>query len=181
MVNSTIRQVHLYTVYDGPKSVSGELTWTLFHIDGRILEQGSKKTSLRYGESRLVKTLDFQKAMKTHGARHLYLRIRLESECGEISQDTIFLTAPRLINLPRGPITSQIKAISEREFEITFASKVLQYQAEFSIPRIAHQTDDNFFDLYPDEPYSVRLHTTESVTKTQIGKALQVHSLVDTY
>lgn len=180
-LQSTIRLVHLHAVYDGVRPVAGCLSWKLCHLDGRILEEGCKKVALRYGSVRLVKTLDFQKAMQRHEARNLYLRVELEAEGEAVSRDTVFLTAPRRMNLPRAPITRQVRAISEREVEITLVSDVFQYQAEWSLPGIAHQADDNFIDLYPGEPCRVRLQTEQPVTPEQIEKALQVRSLADTY
>ena len=74
-----------------------------------------------------------------------------------------------------------MRLISEREVEVTLASDVFQYQTEWSLPGIAHQADDNDFDLYPGEPCRVRIQTEQPVTPEQIEKALRVHSLVDSY
>jgi len=179
-VKSTIREVHLHAVYDGPSPVSGRLSWKLYHLDGRVLEEGSKKVSLRYGASGRVKTLDFQKALKAHGARSIYLRIKLEAG-GEVSRDTVFLTVPRLMNLPRKPITAQVKRVSDAEMEITLSSDVFQHHVEIALPGIAHHADDNYFDMEPGEAYRIRVRTEQPITREQIAKALQVRSLVDTY
>jgi len=34
---STVREVHLYTVYDAPEPRQGVLRWDLFHLDQRVL------------------------------------------------------------------------------------------------------------------------------------------------
>ncbi|MDD5349568.1 MAG: hypothetical protein PHQ12_05095 [Chthoniobacteraceae bacterium] len=179
-VISTVRHVHLHAVYDGPEPVSGRLSWKLCHLDGRIVEEGVKKIALRYGDARRIKTLDLQKAMQTHGARSLYLRIQLEAG-GEVSRDTLFLTAPRFINLPRAPIAAKVEPVSGCEFEVTLTSDVFQHQAEITLPGIAHHAGDNFLDLYPGEACRVRLRTESPATKAQIEKALRVRSLADTY
>ena len=103
---SSIREIHLHTVCDAPGKTNGPLSWTLFHLDGRLLEAGEKSVFLGYGQSHRQKTLDLSKNMKTHGARNIYLRIRLETDDGAISEDTVFLTAPRFMEFPRIPIST---------------------------------------------------------------------------
>ncbi|XHR28942.1 MAG: glycoside hydrolase family 2 protein [Chthoniobacteraceae bacterium] len=176
---STIHDVLLYTVYDGVRPTTGKLEWKLCHLDGRVLEAGEKKVTLRYGKSQLARKLDYAEAMKRHGASSLYLRVRLESAEGAVSEDTVFLTAPRRVNFPRAPISTCLEPVAEGEWELTLVSDVLQYQCEIILPGV--QTDDNFFDLYPGEPRHIRLRAAGPVGQRRIEKALRVRSLVDTY
>lgn len=177
---NTVRHVHLHAVYDGPDPVAGRLSWKLCHLDGRILEEGTKKVSLRYGDAKRVKTLDLKKAIAVHGVRSLFLRIELEAG-GAVSRDTVFLTAPRQMNLPRSPIAAKVKPVSGCEFEITLSSPVFQHRVEISLPGIAHHAQESYFDLYPGEPVCVRIQTKEPVTKQQVEEALRTFSLVDSY
>ncbi len=178
---STIHEVNLYTVFDGVENTTGQLGWKLYHLDGRVLEEGCKQVALNYGESKLAEKLDFKKSMDTHGARNLYLKISLEAATGEVSQDTVFLTAPRYLNLPREPIATKVEAISGNELELTFTSSVFQYQCEFNLPGLQYLADDNFFDLYPGEARKIRIQTQRAVTREEAEKLLRVRSLVDSY
>lgn len=180
-IRSTIRKVHLHTISDAPQKASGELRWTLLHLDGHILEEGKKAVTLRYAEARRQKTLDFARALRDHGARHLYLRIRLETRDGHCSEDTVFFTAPRFLDLPRSRIITSVKRVSDREFDLSFHAKTFQHRVQFDLPGLPHKASDNFFDLYPGEPQGVRVCTLAPSTKHAIIQALTTRSLADSY
>jgi len=181
LVVSTIREVHLHTVYDAPQKTSGRLSWTLFHLDGRELESGDKKVTLRYGEARRQKTLDLGAAIRAHQARNLYLRIRLETAEGMRSEDTVFLTAPRFIDLPRGPIKPAVKKAGERAFEITFSSANFHHQVQFELPGLLESASDNFFELYPGEAKTVRITTRQAAPVAEIARRIELRSLASSY
>jgi len=180
-VKSTIRLVHLHTISDAPKSTTGRLSWTLLHLDGRALENGQKTVSLRHGESRKQKTLDMKAALQKYGARNIYLRIRLETKDGQLSESTVFLTAPRFMDLPRDPVVCQASRISDQEFSIRCSSRAFQHQVQLDLKDIPHRTEDNYFDLYPGEIRTIRVRTTKAVTAARIQKALTTLSLSQTY
>jgi beta-mannosidase len=180
-IASTIRHVHLHTVSDAPNTTPARLTWTLFHLNGKILEAGKKEISLRSGESRRQKTLDLKSALQSHGARNVYLRIRLKTKGGDVSEDTVFLTAPRFMDLPRTRITTEVKGLGDQEFELRFSSKDFQHGVQFDLPGIPHKPADNFFDLYPGETRVVRLRTAKVSNGEKIKKALTTRSLADSY
>jgi beta-mannosidase len=178
---SSIREIHLHTICDAPGKTNGSLSWTLFHLDGRLLEAGEKGVFLGYGQSHRQKTLDLSKNMKTHGARSIYLRIRLETDDGAISEDAVFLTAPRFMELPRTPITTTVERTTQREFQLGFQSRGFHHAVRVDLPGIAHKFGDNFFDLYPGEMRKVRLCTEKAAMLAEIKRALSIRSLADTY
>lgn len=181
MTTNTVRLVHLHTVSDAPQSTAGQLTWRLLHLDGRILETGDMKVSLRYGQAKRQKTLDLKTAIQTHGLRNLFLQLRLQMETGELSEDTIFLTAPRFIDLPRARIAMAAKRISEQEFELQLTSPVFQHQVEVNFPGIDHHCADNFFDLFPGESYQIRVRTKAPTTSAALKAAFATRSLATSY
>jgi beta-mannosidase len=178
---STIREVHLHTVCDAPGKTTGTLSWTLFHLDGRLLEAGEKSVFLGYGQSHRQKTLDLSGNMKTYGARNIYLRIRLETDDGSVSEDTVFLTAPRFMELPRTPIATTVKRTAQNEFQLAFQSRGFHHAVQVDLPGIAHRVGDNFFDLYPGEMRKVQLSTKKAAMLAEIKRALSIRSLADIY
>jgi beta-mannosidase len=178
---STIREVHLHTVCDAPGKTTGTLSWTLFHLDGRLLEAGEKSVFLGYGQSHRQKTLDLSGNMKTYGTRNIYLRIRLETDDGSVSEDTVFLTAPRFMELPRTPIATTVKRTAQNEFQLAFQSRGFHHAVQVDLPGIAHRVGDNFFDLYPGEMRKVQLSTKKAAMLAEIKRALSIRSLADIY
>ena len=108
-LSSTIHDVDLYTVYDGETpEVHAHLGWELRHLDGRRLEHGGLAVLLRRNESMCWERLDFAGAIAEHTAAKLYLHIILTVDGKTVSEDTVFLTAPRYLNLPRAPIETTV-------------------------------------------------------------------------
>ena len=180
-VQSTIGEVHLHTVYDGLKKTSGVIRWSLVHLDGRVLETGEKRVALRPDEAKRQKTLDFTNAMKTHGARNIYLRIGLQTDDGQFSGGTVFLTAPRFMELPKDPISLEVAAVSGDTFDLTFTSPAFHHQVQFEIEGRPHKTLDNFFELYPNEPHTVRVVTRKPTTAAKLKRAVTLRSLSGSY
>ena len=156
------------------------LSWSLFHLDGRLLEAGEKSVFLGYGQSHRQKTLDLSRKVKTYGAGSIILRIKLETERGAVSEDTVFFTAPRFIDFPRAPISTTVERTSQREFQLGFQSRVFQHAVQVDLPGLAHKLDDNFFDLYPGEMRKVRLCTEKAAILAEIKRTLKMRSLADT-
>src|SRR6478735_6990348 len=76
---TTVREVHIHTVFDGPQAMKAALSWELHHLDGRVLLRGGRRVVLRPGQSVRQRTLDLTKAMERYGRDFLYLRLTLET------------------------------------------------------------------------------------------------------
>ena len=178
---SSVRRVHLYTVYDAPAPARGVLRWDLFHVDGRVLRHGRKAVALRPGSSVRQRTLDLAAPLARHGRDHLYLRIALEVDGSCVSEETVFLTTPRFVALPRGRAAVTWRTRSPRQIALTFVSPVFQHRFAFALPGIAHRASDNYFELYPGEPKIVTVEFTEPQAPDRLRRRLRHRSLADTY
>ena len=178
---STVKEVRIYTIHDSPEPAGGVVRWDLFHVDGRALQSGSKKVLLRYGESVPQQTLDLAEAMERHHRDNLYLRIALEIEQTRVSEETVFLTLPRFVKLPKGSAKVKVRRINPNEVELTFMSKVFQHRFHFDLPGLVYRTSDNYFELYANEPKTVRLSATRPLSPATIERKLTWMSLADTY
>jgi beta-mannosidase len=178
---TTVREVHLYTVFDAPEPARGRLRWGLVRFDGKVVSSGRQPVALRRGESVRQKTLDLSKAMARHGRDNLYLRIALEIAGAQVSEDTVFLAPPRFLALPRAKTAVAISLRSPKRALLTFTSPVFQHRFAFDFPGIAHRSSDNYFELYPLEKRTVEVELAGPSTAAQLKRALVFRSLVDTY
>ncbi len=178
---STVRAVHLYTVYDAPRPAEGVLLWDLFHVDGRVLSGGRKNVRLRYGQSVRQQTLDLAKPLAAHGRDHVYLRIALEIDGARVSEETVFLTPPRFVALPKTQTAAAIRLLTPQKALLTFRSPVFQHRFAFDLAGLAHYSSDNYFELYPNEKKEILVEFAKPTTKAAIAKALTFQSLADTY
>ena len=180
-VHSTVREVHIHTVFDGLREENAEIAWTLWHLDGRKLKTGRKQVSLRYGDAIRQLTLDFEKEMAKYGARFIYLRVFLRGGRRILSRQTVFFTAPRFLELPKGKLRVDIKKERDRQFLLRFSSPVFQHQVGFHLRKTAYHATDNFFDLDPGESREIVVTTEKPYSSEAVKKMLQMGSLVDTY
>ncbi len=177
---STVREVHLYTVYDAPATTAGVLRWDLFHLDGRVLLRGQKKVTLRCGESVKQKTLNLASVLARHGRDSVYLRMALHVSDRCVSEDTVFLTPPRFLALPKAKTRVSIQPSGPKRASVTFTSSAFQHRFVFDLLGIGHQASDNYFELYPREAKTIELELTRPQTLMRLHHALTYHSLVDT-
>ncbi len=178
---TTVREVHLHTVYDSAEPATGRLSWKLLHLGGRRLGGGRMRVRLRYGESIRQKTLDLSGPISKHGRDNIILRIALDIGDTRASEGTVFLTPPRFLSLPKPKTTAEIEALGPTRFRIQFLSNVFQHRFAFDLGDLAHFSSDNYFDLYAGEPRTIEVHLERPARKGLLRKNLTYQSLVDTY
>ena len=179
--SSTVAEAHLFTVYDALVVQAGLLRWNVFHLDGRKLLSGKKRVSLCQGESINQKTVDLRTYLQSHGPENIYLRIALDVGGQTVSEQTLFLTSPRFMFLPKMKILSSVELSETTEAIITFSSPCFQHAVSFELPGIDYAAEDNFFDLYPGEARRICVKLKHPVSEGDILAALRYHSLADTY
>jgi len=178
---TTVDEVHLYTVYDAPAPARGVVRWELFHLDEHLIARGRKPVVLRPGESVRQQTVRFGKLMAQHGRDNLHLRITLQIGRRQVSQETVFFSPPRFLNLRRAKTRVAIRALSPTDYELTFRTSAFQHRFAFDLPGIAQRSSDNYFELYPDQPKTVRVTCDAPQTVKSIKQHLSHQSLVDSY
>jgi beta-mannosidase len=179
--DTTVREVHLYTVYDAPGSAPGLLRWDLFHLDGRRLQGGRRKVKLNYGESVRQKTLDMSAAMARHGRDNLYLRVALDVGGVVASESTVFLTPPRFLSLPKPRTAVAIRRLGPTRYRLAFRSPGFQHRFAFDFGGLGHSCSDNFFDLYPGEFRTIEVRFENQIGISMVKSKLRFKSLVDSY
>jgi beta-mannosidase len=179
--HSSVRHVHLYTVYDAPRPATGRLRWDLYHVDGRRLEHGEKSVRLQPGTSVKRRTLDLARPIATHGRDRLYLRLALDLDgaCG--SEQTVLLSPPRFVDLPRARARVTLRRVSPTELDLTALAPAWLHAFTFEFGEALFTATDNGFDLYPDEPRTVRVTFAAPITLATARAALVHRSLVDSY
>jgi beta-mannosidase len=139
-----------------------------------------KPVALRPGESVRQKTLDLAAPLGRHGRDSLVLRIALDVDGTCVSEDTVFLTPPRFLGLPKGRTAVGARLRTPTQAALTFKSPVFQHRFAFDLPG-PFQASDNYFDLYPGEEKTVTVDLARPTTLAQLRRGLTFRSLVDTY
>jgi beta-mannosidase len=186
-VGSINRQVNkvtgcdIYTVSDSVAPVRTTLRWTLYHLDGRKLLAGSRKVLLRYGQSVVQKKLDLHREFAKYGKESIYLHVYLTGQSAILSQNTVFFTSMRFVDLPREKLNPLVKKVGSGQFRLVFRSKTYQHMVAVDVAGIGFRMSDNWFDLYPGIPHAVELSVEKDCTAQQLRKRMSVVSLADSY
>jgi beta-mannosidase len=98
-----------------------------------------------------------------------------------MSQQTVFLTPPRFVALPRGEARVRVRLRTPTEAVCTFRSSAFLHAVALDVESHEFQANDNFFDLYPGEAKEVTLVLKRATTRREVLRALRWQSLVDTY
>jgi beta-mannosidase len=159
----------------------GQLRWDLFDLGGRALLSGRKDVVLRRGASVRQRVLALQRWIGRHGRDRLYLRIALRIGRRTVSEETVFLSPPRFLDLPRGRTAVALRRTGPAQFRLSFTSAVFQHRFAFDLAGLAHASSDNYFDLYPGEPKTVTLDLDRPLARPQVRRRLRYRSLVDSY
>ncbi len=178
---STIEQVDLYVVYDAPKAAKGTLRWDVMHVDGRRLSGGRKRVTLSSQKGVKAHSLSLHSEIAKFSRDEIYVRVALQMGTKVVSQETVFLTAPRFVSLPKAKLKTQVKLREGNQVELTFTSSALQHRFAFELAGVDYRAEDNFFELYPNEAKSVVVTVAKPLTVAQLKKRLTSRSLVDTY
>jgi beta-mannosidase len=173
--------VELYTVSDLPDPTPARLFWDLFHLDGRKLLEGGKSVTLEPVGGRLQASVELAEALAVHPRETVYLRIGLEAAGQPRQEETVFLTRPRFLDLPKCTVTVAATARDPRTVELRLRAPCFQHRLSLEWPGRAFHASDNFFELYPDEEKTVLLHFAEPATPAEIEANVRTRSLADTY
>jgi beta-mannosidase len=175
---STINELHIYTVFDGLTDRTATLRWRVLRIDGELLQTNQINVALRFGQSIRQLSLDFQAQIVSHGAPDLLLRVELIDDTEVLSEQTVFFTAPKRLNLQEGPISVSFSPSGDF-IDMTLLSRVFHHGVMIDFEGIDCLPVDNFFDLFPDEERRIPLRTKASVQALQA--AFRSRSLIDSF
>jgi beta-mannosidase len=178
---STVRLVHIHTCHDRPEPARAVVRWDLMHLDGRVLQRGSRRVALKPMSSARQQTLDLAGPLAEFGRESIYLRIALDTAGKRASEDTVLFTLPRFMDFPRPRTAVSIRMVAPGRASVSFTSPVLQHMFEFDFPGHRFAASDNFFELYPGETKRVDVAFTGKVTLPRIRKSLRHRSLADSY
>ncbi len=178
---TTVDEVHVHTVYDAPQPARGEVRWELFHVNGRRILRGRKAVALRPDEAKRQQTLRLGKLMQQHGRDNLHLRITLVIGGRRVSEETVFLSPPRFLNLQSAKTAVKFNRVSETEYDLTFRTSAFQHRFAFDFAGQTYSCSDNYFELYPDTAKTVHVKFARPPAPAQLRRALTHQSLIDTY
>jgi beta-mannosidase len=98
-----------------------------------------------------------------------------------LSQNTVFFTAPRFLDLPKETLRPRVKRLAPQRYAVTLRARTFQHQVALDLDGLSFRASDNYFDLYPSEPRAITVELEKPCDLATVRKRLSVMSLADTY
>jgi beta-mannosidase len=192
-------KVDVYVVSDKLQPLSGQIHWRLLDFNGKVLMEKTQDAQVPAQSSAVYFTLDQKELLASADPKKNFLVFDLAVGGQNVSRNLIFFDTMHNLDLPKFGVSNEVNETSMKTnfssgpriatalensngtYAITLRSPVLARGVYISFGDLDVQTADNYFDLLPGEPVTVKLKTPSSVSLDQLKSSLQVISLTDAF
>ena len=172
-------QVDVYVVSDKQQPLSGKIRVRVLDFAGKtLLEQTQDIQIPGLSSASYLKLAKGDLAAKAD-LRRSFLVADLEVGGQPVSRNLLFFDVTHNLELPVAPkIESSINK-TDAGYSVTLQTSALARNVYMSYGDLDVQTSDNYFDLLPGEPVTIKLKT--SSTLDQLKSALKITSLTEAF
>ena len=172
-------QVEVYLVSDKLQMLMGKLHTRLLDFAGNILFEQTQDVKIPAQSSLIHSTVDKSVLAAKSDPHQSFLVFDLEVGGKKVSRNLVFFDVTHNLALPVAPkIETSIEGTGD-DYTITLQSSKLARSVYLSFGDLDVQASDNYFDLLPGEPATIRLKSSASLD--QMKAALTVTSLMDAF
>jgi beta-mannosidase len=186
-------------VSDKLQPLSGQIHWRLLDFYGKVLTEKTQDVQVPAQSSAVYFTLDEKELLANADPKKSFLVFELAVGGQNVSRNLIFFDTMHNIDLPQFGVSNEVNGPNMRTtfsnsprigtalensngtYVVTLQSRVLARNIYLSFGDLDVQTADNYFDLLPGEPVTVKLKTSSSVSIDQLNSAMKVISLTDAF
>jgi beta-mannosidase len=174
-------KVDVYVVSDKLQPLSGQIHWRLLDFSGRVLMEKAQDVQVPAQSSAVYFTLDQKELLASTDPKKSFLAFDLAVGGQNVSRNLIFFDTMHNLDLPTSVHIEKSLENSNGTYALTLRSPVLARNVCISFGDLDVQTADNYFDLLPGEPVTVKLKTPSAASLDQLQNSLQVISLTDAF
>jgi beta-mannosidase len=192
-------KVDVYVVSDKLQPLSGQIHWRLLDFNGKVLMEKTQDVQVPAQSSTVYFTLDQKELLANADPKKSFLVFDLAVGGQNVSRNLIFFDTMHNLDLPRFGVTTDVNGAtlkttfssspgiatslenSNGTYALTLRSRGLARSVYISFGDLDVQAADNYFDLLPGEPVTVKLKTPSSTSLDQLQRSLQVISLTDAF
>ncbi|MDR3250165.1 MAG: glycoside hydrolase family 2 protein [Tannerella sp.] len=172
-------RLDVYVVSDLLKSIGGTLTVRVMDMKGKVLFVSEKAVAIPANTSRPQFSAAINEILGNKQPDEVVINAKFTEKGGNSSaSNNYFLTRYKEIDFPKATITKTIVA-ADNGFDVTLASDVFARGVFLSVEGTDNFFSDNYFDLLPGEPKTIRVST--NLSKAEFGKQLETVSISDAY
>ena len=174
-------KVDVYVVSDKLQPLSGQVRTRLLDFSGKLLSEKTQDVQVPAQSSAVYFTLDEKELLANADPKKRFLVFDLAVGGVQLSRNLIFFDTMHNVDLPTSVHIDTSLEDLNGVYTVTLRSPVLARGVYLSFGDLDVQTLDNYFDLLPGEPVTVKLKTSSSVSLDQLKSSMQVISLTDAF
>lgn len=172
-------KVDVYVVSDKLQPLSGRIHMRLLDFSGNSLLEQTKDVQVPAQSNAIYFTVDTA-ALAAKGDPHRsFLVFDLELDGKRVSRNLIFFDVTHNLELPVAPKIEATINQTDAAYTVTLQSTKLARNVYLSFGNLDANISDNYFDLLPGEPVTVRL--TSAAKLEQLKGAMKVISLTEAF
>jgi beta-mannosidase len=171
--------VDVYVVSDKLQPLSGTIHMRLLDFSGSALLDQTKDVQVPAQSNAIYFSIDKAALAAKADLHKSFLVFDLEVAGKQVSRNLIFFEATHDLELPVAPKIETTLSKSGECYTVTLQSSMLARNVYLSFGDLNVETADNYFDLLPAEPVTIRLKS--SATLDQLKAALTTMSLTEAF
>ncbi|MEO0597543.1 MAG: glycoside hydrolase family 2 protein, partial [Chloroflexota bacterium] len=177
--NVETNTVDVHVTSDEIEPIQGDIILTVTDAAGIVISTHKQTEIIAANTNTFIGQFDLSEHVDKYGQRDLLIWLQLEvgDEC--VSDNLVLLSRPKHIDLHDPQLAVQVDEISDTEFDITISvqAPALYVWCELTDA----QFSDNFIDLRPNYPRTIRVAVLEAMTIARFEQQLSIKSLYSTY
>jgi beta-mannosidase len=151
----------------------------LLDFSGNVLLDQVKDAQVPAQSNAIYFSVDKAALAAKGDLRKSFLVFDLDVAGKRVSRNPIFFDAMHSLDLPVAPRIDATLSKAGEEYTVTLKSAKLARNVYVSFGDLEVQSSDNYFDLLPGEPVTIRLKT--AATREQLKAALATMSLTEAF
>jgi beta-mannosidase len=172
-------KVDVYVVSDKLQPLAATIHMRLLDFSGNVLLDQVKDAQVPAQSNAIYFSVDKAALAAKGDLRKSFLVFDLDVAGKRVSRNPIFFDAMHSLDLPVAPRIDATLSKAGEEYTVTLKSAKLARNVYVSFGDLEVQSSDNYFDLLPGEPVTIRLKT--AATREQLKAALATMSLTEAF
>jgi beta-mannosidase len=172
-------KVDVYVVSDKLQPLSGTIHTRLLDFSGSVLLDQTKDIQIPAQSNAIYFSVDKAAVLAKGDLRKSFLVFDLEVAGKRVSRNLIFFEVTHDLELPVAPKIETTLSKTGDDYTVTLQSSKLARNVYLSFGDLNVEAADNYFDLLPAEPVTIRLKS--SATPEQLKAALTTMSLTEAF
>ena len=173
--------VEVHVTSDVVEQKTGLLAWRLTDTSGKLLAENTLDCTINPLADNKVMGLQFGDHLKEYGPRNLLCWVELRVDEQVVSQDVVFFTRPKHLELREPQFTTKLTHLDDGAFAVTIDTTVPALWVWLDLTGVNAAYSDRFFHLAPGKPVSVTVTPESAMSMEDFQQALQVRNLFDTF